>query len=156
MTTSAARPLIAVHRPIGTPSTSCFRTVRCVSGTVELAMSCEPAFDYHRARTKWEYSGPAYGEAIATAINTDATCPTLKLTTDLRLGLEGREARARTRLVEGDDRFVALSWSKRPAPQNFTEAAQKMWATSECWRQWINIGSLPRPIRGVHICSVPR
>lgn len=24
------------------------RTVRCVSGTVELMMSCEPAFDYHR------------------------------------------------------------------------------------------------------------
>ncbi len=26
------------------------RTVRCVSGTVELMMSCEPAFDYHRDR----------------------------------------------------------------------------------------------------------
>ena len=25
------------------------RTVRCVSGTVELVMSCEPAFDYHRS-----------------------------------------------------------------------------------------------------------
>ena len=24
------------------------RTVRCVSGTVELVMSCEPSFDYHR------------------------------------------------------------------------------------------------------------
>lgn len=119
------------------------RTVRCVSGTVELAMSCEPAFDYHRASTQWEYSGPAYGEAIATAKNTETTMPTLKLTTDLRLGLEGREARARTRLVEGDDRFIALTWSSQPAPQNFEEAAQKMWSTSECWRQWINIGTFP-------------
>ena len=24
------------------------RTVRCVSGTVELVMDCEPSFDYHR------------------------------------------------------------------------------------------------------------
>ncbi|MFT4124982.1 MAG: glycoside hydrolase family 15 protein [Gordonia sp. (in: high G+C Gram-positive bacteria)] len=119
------------------------RTVRCVSGTVELSLSCEPAFDYHRARTTWAYSGPAYGEAIATATNTDAACPTLKLTTDLRLGLEGREARARTRLVEGDDRFVALSWSSQPAPQTYAEAAAKMWSTSECWRQWINVGAFP-------------
>ncbi|MGV9710374.1 glycoside hydrolase family 15 protein [Gordonia sp. NPDC003424] len=119
------------------------RTVRCVSGTVELSMSCEPAFDYHRAKTVWEYSGPAYGEAIATAADTTTPSPTLKLTTDLRLGLEGREARARTRLVEGDSRFVALSWSSQPAPQTYEEAAHKMWSTSECWRQWINIGTFP-------------
>ncbi|MCX2965870.1 glycoside hydrolase family 15 protein [Gordonia sp. Z-3] len=119
------------------------RTVRCVSGTVELALSCEPAFDYHRGKTVWEYSGPAYGEAIATGSGTTAPGPTLKLTTDLRLGLEGREARARTRLVEGDSKFVALSWSRQPAPQNYEEAAQKMWSTSECWRQWINAGTFP-------------
>ncbi|NED62858.1 glycosyl hydrolase family 15, partial [Streptomyces sp. SID10244] len=63
------------------------RTVRCVSGTVELSMSCEPAFDYHRGNTVWEYTGPAYGEAIATGTNTTSPSPTLKLTTDLRLGL---------------------------------------------------------------------
>ncbi|SIS08021.1 alpha,alpha-trehalase [Williamsia sterculiae] len=119
------------------------RTVRCVSGTVELHMSCEPAFDYHRARTRWEYSGPAYGEAIATASGTTDPAPVLKLTTNLKLGLEGREARAHTRLVEGDDRFVALSWSAHPSPQNWEEAAQKMWFTSESWRQWINVGRFP-------------
>src|SRR3954462_12203074 len=43
------------------------RTVRCVSGTVELVMQCEPSFDYHRNNATWEYSGPAYGEAIARA-----------------------------------------------------------------------------------------
>jgi hypothetical protein len=39
--------------------------------------------------------------------------------------------------------FVALSWSKHPAPQTFEEAADKMWKTSESWRQWINIGDFP-------------
>ena len=32
------------------------RTVRCVSGTVELVMNCEPSFDYHRVSASWEYS----------------------------------------------------------------------------------------------------
>ncbi|WP_232068053.1 glycoside hydrolase family 15 protein [Mycolicibacterium tokaiense] len=119
------------------------RTVRCVSGTVELVMSCEPSFDYHRIPSKWEYSGPAYGEAIARASRNPDAHPTLRLTTNLRLGLEGHEARARTRLTEGDNVFVALSWSGHPAPQTYEEAANKMWQTSEMWRQWINIGDFP-------------
>ena len=119
------------------------RTVRCVSGTVEMVLNCEPAFDYHRISATWEYSGPAYGEAIARAKKDPDSYPQMKLTTNLRIGLEGREARARTRLKEGDNVFVALSWSKHPAPQTYDEAADKMWNTSECWRQWINIGDFP-------------
>jgi GH15 family glucan-1,4-alpha-glucosidase len=119
------------------------RTIRCVSGTVELLMSCEPAFDYHRVGATWEYSADGYGEAIAQANKDPDTHPTLRLTTNLRIGLEGREARARTRMTEGDNAFVALSWSKYPAPQTFEEAADKMWNTAECWRQWINIGNFP-------------
>ena len=119
------------------------RTVRCVSGTVELVMNCEPAFDYNRIPASWEYSASAYGEAIARAKRDPDMHPQLKLTTNLRIGLEGREARARTRLKEGDNIFVALSWSKHPAPQTYDEAAQRMWQTSEMWRQWINIGEFP-------------
>jgi len=68
----------------------------------------------------------AYGEAIARAKRDPDSHPQLKLTTNLRIGLEGREARARTRLKEGDNVFVALSWSKHPAPQTYEEAADKM------------------------------
>ena len=119
------------------------RTVRCVSGTVELVMNCEPSFDYGRINAAWEYSADAYGEAVATARTDPDANPELRLTTNLRIGLEGREARARTRLKEGDNAFVALSWSKHPAPQTYEEAAEKMWQTSEAWRQWINIGHFP-------------
>ena len=119
------------------------RTVRCVSGTVELAMNCEPAFDYGRSAARWEYSADAYGEAIARARTDPDAHPTLRLTTNLRIGLEGREARARTRLKEGDNAFVALSWSGHPSPQTYEEATDKMWQTSEAWRQWINIGHFP-------------
>ncbi|MFZ3271044.1 MAG: glycoside hydrolase family 15 protein [Mycobacterium sp.] len=119
------------------------RTIRCVSGTIELVMSCEPAFDYHRVGVVWEYTANGYGEAIARGTSNPDDNPTLRLTTNLRIGLEGREARARTRMKEGDNAFVALSWSRHPSPQTFEDAADKMWNTAECWRQWINIGNFP-------------
>ena len=119
------------------------RTVRCVSGTVELVMDCEPSFDYHRSGANWEYSASGYGEAIARANRDPDAHPTLRLTSNLRIGLEGRQARARTRLKEGENVFVALSFSKHPAPQTYDEAVDQMWTTSECWRQWINIGEFP-------------
>ncbi|MGB6179633.1 MAG: glycoside hydrolase family 15 protein [Rhodococcus sp. (in: high G+C Gram-positive bacteria)] len=125
------------------------RSVKCVSGTVELEMTCEPAFDYHRKAAVWEYTGDVYEEATATATPGDGSEPTLKLTTNLRLGLEGREARARTRMVEGDNVFVALSWSTLEPPKTFEESAKKMWQTAECWRQWVTIGRFPdHPWRG--------
>jgi GH15 family glucan-1,4-alpha-glucosidase len=125
------------------PEHMLLRTVRCVSGTVELVMACAPSFDYHRAGVVWEYSGPAYSEAVAQAREGPDAHPKLTLTTDLRIGIEGHEARARTRMTEGSNVFVALSWSRYPAPQNYGEAAEKMWNTTEYWRQWINIGNFP-------------
>jgi GH15 family glucan-1,4-alpha-glucosidase len=125
------------------PEHMLLRTVRCVSGTAELVMSCSPAFDYHRVPATWEYSGPAYGQAVAQAHEDPEKHPKLTLTSDLRIGLEGREARARTRMSEGDEVFVALSWSRYPPPETYKEAADKMWNTTEFWRQWINIGDFP-------------
>ncbi len=120
------------------------RTIKCVSGTVEVEVSCEPSFDYHRKSAKWTYSGDVYEEATATCKgDEDGEFPALKLTTNLRLGLEGPEANARTRMVEGQEAFVALSWSPLPAPKTQEEARQKLWQTSECWRQWITIGKFP-------------
>ena len=96
------------------------------------------------ARRIGSTTGKVYEEATATCRSAKpGDHPTLRLTTDLRLGLEGREARARTRLVEGDNVYVALSWSDLPAPQTFDEAADKMWQTSKSWREWVTIGKFP-------------
>ena len=38
---------------------------------------------------------------------------------------------------------MALSWSGHPSPQTYEEATEKMWQTSEAWRQWINVGDFP-------------
>ncbi len=119
------------------------RTVRCVSGSVELVMNCEPSFDYHRVGATWKYCGNAYGEAIAAAQKDPDKHPKLTLTTNLRLGLDGRQARVRTRMKEGDNAFVALSWSEQPPPQTYEQAADKMRQTSEMWREWISIGEFP-------------
>ena len=121
------------------------RTVRCVSGIVELVMNCEPAFDYHRIPATWEYSAARRTARRSPGPGKDPDAhPTLRLTTNLRLGLEGHEARARTRLTEGDNVFVALSWSKHPAPQTYEEAADKMWKTSECMAAVDQHRRLPR------------
>lgn len=120
------------------------RTVRCVSGTVEMDLACEPAFDYRRAPADWEYLGEDYSQARARArCDAPDEHPALTLTTNMRLGIEGDEAHARTRMTEGDELFVALSWSEVPPPRTFEEASEAMWRTAECWRQWINIGRFP-------------
>ena len=63
------------------------RTVKCVSGSVDVSMTCEPVFDYGRVEPEWRYEGPGYGELVAAA---DGTGITLRLTTDMRPGIEGR------------------------------------------------------------------
>jgi alpha,alpha-trehalase len=116
------------------------RTVICVQGTVELMLECEPAYDYALKGATWEYTGAAYNEAVASAkgVNTK-----LKLTTDLRVGFEGRRARARTTLREGETAFAALSWSEHSPPRDYEEARRRLERTADFWREWLNHGHFP-------------
>ena len=120
------------------------RTVECINGQVEVELSCAPAFDYGRLEVEceWEYTGPGYGEAVARGRDVD---PPLRLTTDLRLGLEGRSAEANTTLREGQRVFAALSWSDEDHPPPFTlsEAQVRMDRTASFWRDWLNKGNFP-------------
>ncbi|MFL5912639.1 MAG: glycoside hydrolase family 15 protein [Gaiellaceae bacterium] len=116
------------------------RVVKCLQGTVEVTLDCEPAFDYARAGTEWSYTGDGYNEAVARA---DGSPVELKLTTDMRMGFEGRRARARTTLREGQTLFAALSWSKHGPPATYDEADERLSRTQDYWRQWLNRGSFP-------------
>lgn len=120
------------------------RTVECINGQVEVELSCAPAFDYGRLEVEceWEYTGLGYGEAVARGRDVD---PSLRLTTDLRLGLEGRSAEANTTLREGQRVFAALSWSDEDHPPPFTlaEAQVRMDRTASFWRDWLNKGNFP-------------
>jgi alpha,alpha-trehalase len=116
------------------------RTVKCVQGSVELTLDCEPVFDYARRAPTWDYRGEGYNDAVARVEGIDLD---LRLTTDLRIGFEGRRARARTTLKEGDTAFAALSWSRHEPPFTYDEAFRRMERTSDFWREWLNHGTFP-------------
>ena len=116
------------------------RTVRCVSGSVELSLTCDPVFDYGRTEPEWRYEGEGYGHIVASLAGSPVE---LRFCTDMRPGVEGRSVRARTRMEEGDSHFVALSWSEGTPPSSWEEASERMARTSEHWRRWITQGQFP-------------
>jgi GH15 family glucan-1,4-alpha-glucosidase len=116
------------------------RTLRCVTGEVQVVLDCEPDFDYGRRRARWEYAGPGYHEGVATAEGVDLR---LRLTTDLRMGFEGPKAVARTLLRQGDVRFCALSWTEHEPPRSHEEAYRRLVWTAHHWQHWLARGNFP-------------
>ena len=116
------------------------RYVRCESGSVDVSMTCEPSLDYGRLPVSWAYEGTGYGEVVGTAEGSDVS---LRVTTDMRPGIEGSGLHARTRMTEGQSHFVALSWSPLPPPRTLSEASDRYKQTAEYWRQWITLGDFP-------------
>ncbi len=117
------------------------RTLRCVNGTVNMHMECDPIHDYGRAPAHWEYSGEGYEECTATFAGTDLR---LKLHSDLRLGIEGSTVRARTSLHDGDVGYVALSWgADHEGPRSFEDAYKRLVFTADFWHEWLAQGSFP-------------
>jgi GH15 family glucan-1,4-alpha-glucosidase len=115
------------------------RTIRCLNGSVDILLECEPAFDYGRQRGAWSHTGNGYGQAECAAEGE----PLLQLTTDLNLGFEGPLAMARRRLHAGERAFCALSWGESAPPRTFTEAHERLSDTAEFWHEWISRGSFP-------------
>jgi alpha,alpha-trehalase len=133
----------AIHRRAPTDYESdnvLVRTVKCVQGSVEIHLDCEPAFDYGGLAAEWSYTGSGYHEAVASS---EGMATKLKLVTDLRLGLEGPRARARTSLRAGEVAFAALGWSDRPLPANHDEADAWVSRTAQYWQEWLQHGSFP-------------
>jgi len=100
------------------------RTVRCVSGEMQVAFDCEPVFDYGRYPGTWDYTDRTYAQAVCRAASPDVGV-WLTLTTDMRIGFEGGRAMARTLMREGEHHFVALSW------------------TAHHWQHWLARGRFP-------------
>ena len=124
------------------------RTVKCVRGTVDVEVECEPAFGYGTRGGEWEFASDGYhvAEVLDSAAPEDRAAEPLRLrlTTDLRLGFEGRRAIARSTLDEGDNAFVALAWSRHSqGPSTYDEAFYAMERTSDFWRGWLASGDVP-------------
>ncbi len=116
------------------------RTIRCVKGEVQTVIECEPIADYGRQHVRWQYGEHVYHQAEARA---DKMGHPLLLTTDMRLGLEGGRASARTLLKEGDIRFVALSWGSKQPPFDYDEAYRRLVWTAHHWQHWLGRGNFP-------------
>jgi alpha,alpha-trehalase len=115
------------------------RTARCINGSIDFVLECEPVFDYGRRRCDWQYAGAGYGHAAA---RLDGE-PQLALTTDLNLGFEGPRAIARRRLRAGEQVFCALTWADASAPEDAADADTLLTRTADFWHEWISRGNFP-------------
>jgi alpha,alpha-trehalase len=113
------------------------RTVECVEGDVEVELVCEPVFDYGRTAAEWTLTGD--GAADATGAG-----QTVRLRTDLALGIEGERVRARHVLEPGDRAYCALSWAEALAtPETIDDATARLDTTVRFWRAWLGRARIP-------------
>jgi GH15 family glucan-1,4-alpha-glucosidase len=109
------------------------RTVTCLEGNVEIELVCEPAFDYGRTPAEWTLVGGSRHVADATGAG-----QTIRLQTDLEVGIEVSRVRARHTLLPGEHAYVALSWAQDlVVPVDFEDATRRLDATVRFWRKWL-------------------
>ena len=100
---------------------------------------CEPVFDYGRVPADWSMAGDDRHAADATGAGV-----TVRLTTDLLLGIEGDRVRARRRLERGERAFCTLSWAEGLAsPADVDEATERLDLTTRFWRSWVSRARIP-------------
>ena len=115
------------------------RTVECLDGRVEVELICEPVFDYGRAEAAWTLVGGDRHTADATGAGL-----TIRLRTDLAMGIEGNRVRARHVLEAGEKSFCALSWAEELAvPIDVEDATARLAATTSFWRNWLGRARIP-------------
>jgi alpha,alpha-trehalase len=115
------------------------RTVTCIDGRVEVDLVCEPVFDYGSIPASWTMVDGSRHSADASGAG-----QTIRLHTDLELGIEGNRVRARHVLEQGDQLYCALSWAKDLAgPRTVEEATAYLDATTRYWRAWLSRARIP-------------
>jgi GH15 family glucan-1,4-alpha-glucosidase len=114
------------------------RVAHCIDGTVEVEMTCEPVFDYGRTAAEWTvHEGDLAADATGAGV-------TVRLATDVPLGVEGDRVRARHTLQKGGQMFCSLSWAADfETPKDADDACTQIEATSEFWRGWLSRARVP-------------
>ena len=106
---------------------------------MEIELICEPAFDYGQSPGEWTLV-----DGDRHAADVSGAGQTIRLRTDLALGLEGNRARARHTLTAGDECYCALSWAEGlAAPADVAEASSQLDATARFWRDWLGRARMP-------------
>jgi alpha,alpha-trehalase len=119
------------------------RVASCFQGQVDLEMVCDPAFGYGAERGAWSLVGDHHVADVG------AGETTLRLTSDMRLGVGADRVRTRHSLAKGEACFCALSWGAEDrAPRTIEEAEAALDMTGEFWRRWLAAGHFPdHPLR---------
>jgi len=114
------------------------RLAMCLEGEVEVELTCEPVFDYGRVPAQWTVAQDGH-QADASGAE-----QTIRLQTDMAVGVEGDWVRARHVLGQGEQVYCALSWAEElAAPRNVDEANECLAATARYWRGWLSRARLP-------------
>jgi GH15 family glucan-1,4-alpha-glucosidase len=109
------------------------RTAVCLDGSVEMELVCEPVFDYGRTPAEWTLVGEDLHAADASGAG-----QTIRLATDLAIGIEGNRTRARHVLHAGERMFCSLSWAEALAsPADVEDATARLATTTRFWREWL-------------------
>jgi GH15 family glucan-1,4-alpha-glucosidase len=115
------------------------RTAECIDGHVEVELVCEPVFDYGAVQATW-----AMGDGAGHAADASGAGQTLRLHTDMSVGVEGGRIRARRMLRTGDKVFCSLSWAEGlVGPDDFDDAARRIGTTVQFWRDWLSRARIP-------------
>jgi len=116
------------------------RTVECLQGEVPVELMCAPRFNYGREPARWS-ALEGEGDLVLDAGDGEVG---VRLTSDMRMGVEGYTAHARHTMREGERRFCALAWSAdRSGPRTVEEALAHLQRTSHFWREWLAAGTYP-------------
>jgi alpha,alpha-trehalase len=115
------------------------RVVTCLDGQVEVELVCEPVFDYGRTLADWALTDGDRHSADASGAG-----QTLRLHTNMELGVEANRVRARHVLRPGEQIYCALSWAEGLAgPADLEEANARLEATTRFWRDWLGRARIP-------------
>ncbi len=115
------------------------RTVECLEGRVEVELVCEPAFDYGSVEATWTLVDGSRHAADASGAG-----QTIRLQSDLGLGVEGNRVRARHVLNAGERAYCSLSWAEKFAGvEDVDEATERIAATARFWRNWLGRARIP-------------
>jgi GH15 family glucan-1,4-alpha-glucosidase len=118
------------------------RTIECTYGEVHVEVVCEPQFEYGSVASSWA-AEPVEG-GCTSFVTTSGGEPPLRLTSDLRCGVEGDRVRARHVMREGERAFVALSWrGDDDVPRSAEDAWARIDRTRHFWRRWLESGDFP-------------
>ena len=115
------------------------RTVLGLEGAVEVELVCDPVFDYGRTPAEWTFVGDDRHAADATGAGQK-----IRLRTDMALGIEEDQVRARHTIRAGERLYCAISWSADlAAPNTIDEALERIDMTTQLWRKWLDRARMP-------------